>query len=133
MKGIIAVNRLGFIGKDNGLPWRCSADLKHFKELTIGCNLLVGYNTKKDLPPLPNRGISTDIRGEFWGGMPIDWCIGGKKTYEKYCHMFTELHISHIADDTIGDTMMPDLSNLNPKCKVFHYFFDVNAPKNVES
>ena len=53
----------------------------------------------------------------------IDWCIGGKKTYEKYCHLFTELHISHINDNQIGEIMFPDFKNLNPNCKIFNYYF----------
>jgi hypothetical protein len=53
----------------------------------------------------------------------IDWCIGGKRTYEKYCHLFTELHISHINDNSIGNVTFPDLSNLNKTCKIFNYNF----------
>ena len=54
----------------------------------------------------------------------IDWCIGGKKTYERFAQYFTELHISYINDNSIGDTMFPDLRNLNPNCKIFKYFFE---------
>ena len=31
IKGIIAVNNLGFIGKDNGMIWRSKDDFTHFK------------------------------------------------------------------------------------------------------
>lgn len=124
MKAIIAVNNLGFIGLNGGLPWRCSDDLKHFKRLTINCNLLVGFRTFSSLPPLKDRKLILDGSSEI--NDVIDWCIGGKKTYEKYCHEFTELHISHIDDDTIGDTMLPNLSLLNPDCKIFHYYFKPN-------
>jgi dihydrofolate reductase len=34
--GIVAVDRNGAIGKDGTLPWRYSADLKFFKEQTLG-------------------------------------------------------------------------------------------------
>jgi dihydrofolate reductase len=37
------------------------------------------------------------------------WCIGGKKTYEKLCPLFDEIHISIINDETIGDTKAPEL------------------------
>jgi dihydrofolate reductase len=56
----------------------------------------------------------------------IDWCIGGKKTYEKYCNLFTEMHISHINDDTDGNIFYPELRNLRPECKIFHYYFDID-------
>lgn len=124
-KAILCVNNLGYIGKDNTLIWRCSEDLAHFKKLTMGQTLLVGGNTASKLPPLKNRGIVIDdrIMYQFQG---IDWCIGGKKTYEKYAPYFTELHISHINDNSIGDTMMPDFRNLNPDCQIFNYYFEPN-------
>ena len=125
MKAIIAKNNDGFIGLNNELPWRCKEDLNHFKELTLGCKLLVGYNTSTKLPKLKGREIFIDSRG-MMDCTDIDWCIGGSKTYEKYCHLFTELHISCIYDDTIGDTMFPVLLNLNPECKIFYYHFDVD-------
>ena len=34
-----------------------------------------------------------------------------------------ELHISHIDNDDIGDVTFPDLTNLNPECKIFNYTF----------
>ena len=123
MKAIIAINNLGYIGLKGGLPWKHNKkDLHHFMMMTINQRLLVGHNTFITLPPLKNRTIVLDNREEY-ALTDIDWCIGGKRTYEKYCHMFTELHISHIDDNTIGDTMFPDLRNLNPECKIFNYSF----------
>ncbi len=129
MKAIIAINNLSYIGLNGTLPWRCSADLKHFKALTLGGNLLVGYNTSLALPPLKDRTVIVDKRDVLDDNNEIDWCIGGKKTYEKYAPYFTELHISIIHDSTIGDTVAPDWKNLNPECKVFVYYFEPNAPK----
>lgn len=120
MKAILAVNNLGFVGLNGELPWRNLEDFKHFRTLTNGCKLLVGYNTNDKLPPLKNREVIVDERYDF---VFLDWCIGGKKTYEKYAPYFTELHISHIDDNSIGDTTFPDLSNLNPECKIFNYHF----------
>lgn len=82
---------------------------------------MVGYNTYDGLPKLKDREIILDVRDII---LEADWCIGGKKTYEKYAPYFTELHISHINDDTIGDTMFPDFKNLNPRCKVYNYKFN---------
>lgn len=106
-------------------------------------NLLVGYKTNLTLPPLKGRNVFVDLRE--WKTIEdinigithkrnqlidIDWVIGGKKTYEKWCKYFTELHISYINDNTIGDTMFPDLRNLNPDCKIFKYFFEPNPIVN---
>lgn len=124
MKAIIAVNNLGFIGLNKGLPWpRCKEDFQLFREKTMNCSLIVGYRTMETLPPLKDRVVYMDFRDSV--RTEIDWCIGGKKTYEKYAPYITELHISHINDNTIGDTTFPDFSNLNPDCKIFNYYFDV--------
>lgn len=122
MRAVIAVNNLGYIGKDNKLLWKSKEDLKHFKSLTLNSTLLVGYNTFKELPPLKDRTIIIDERDKLI--INVDWCIGGKKTYEKYCHLFTELYVSHINNNEIGDIMFPDLRNLNPDCKITNLYFD---------
>lgn len=122
MKAIVAVNNLGFIGLDDTLLWHNSEDLRHFKMMTEGSRCLVGYRTAQGLPPLKNRELIIDGRDTFQIG--VDWCIGGKKTYEKYCKYFTELHISHINNDSIGNVVFPDLTELNPKCVIHHYYFD---------
>lgn len=128
MKAIIAVNNLGFIGLSGGLPWSCKEDLMHFKKMTMGSVLLSGYNTYKTLPPLKDRIVKVwDIsRLPTHYVREVDWCIGGKKTYEYFSPYFTELHISHINDNTIGDTTFPDLSWMNNKCKIYNYSFNVD-------
>ena len=121
MKAIIAVNNLGYIGLNNELLWKSQQDMSHFVKTTLNQRLLVGYNTSINLPKLKNREIVIDNREEEVTN--IDWCIGGKKTYEKYAKYFTELHISHIDNNDIGDIMFPDLKDLNVECKIFNYYF----------
>lgn len=132
MIACIAVNNLNFIGKDNKLLWESSEDLAHFKAMSMDKVMLVGYNTWTKLPKVvKNRPMIIDQREN--GKWPTQnftvkgdreiLCVGGKKTYEKYCHLFTELHISHIDNNAIGDCTFPDLSSLNPACKIINYFF----------
>ena len=121
MRAIIAVNNLGYIGLNNELLWKSQQDMSHFVKTTLNQRLLVGYNTSINLPKLKNREIVIDNREEEVTN--IDWCIGGKKTYEKYAKYFTELHISHIDNNDIGDIMFPDLKDLNVECKIFNYYF----------
>jgi dihydrofolate reductase len=53
---IAAMDRQRGIGKDNQLPWRLSADLKRFRELTMGHHLIVGRKTFESIgKPLPGR------------------------------------------------------------------------------
>ena len=125
MKAIIAINNLGWIGKDGKLPWKCSEDLKHFKKLTTGCTLLVGYKTSLNLPPLSDREIVVyDRNRPIEDYLHIDWCIGGKSIYELFCPYFTELHASLINDETVGDVYKPDFDNLPDDCWVNLYHFD---------
>ncbi|HYX27029.1 MAG TPA: dihydrofolate reductase [Pyrinomonadaceae bacterium] len=54
--GIVAVDRNLAIGKDGTLPWHYSADLKFFKQTTIGNAVVMGARTWQTLKkPLPDR------------------------------------------------------------------------------
>ena len=121
MRAIISVNNLGYIGINNELLWKSQQDMSHFVKMTLNQRLLVGHNTSLNLPKLKNREVIVDGRDEEVTN--VDWCIGGKKTYEKYAKYFTELHISHIDNNDIGDIMFPDLKDLNKECKIFNYYF----------
>ena len=53
---ICAMSRNGVIGKCNGLPWNLPGDLKHFKETTLGCPIIMGRKTWDSIGrPLPGR------------------------------------------------------------------------------
>lgn len=54
--GIVAVDRQGAIGKMGSLPWQYKADLRFFKEQTVGHACVMGSRTWASLlRPLPNR------------------------------------------------------------------------------
>lgn len=53
---VVAVARNGVIGRDGGLPWRLSSDLKMFRRLTMGKPVIMGRRTFQSLPkPLDGR------------------------------------------------------------------------------
>jgi len=62
--GIVAVDRNLAIGKGGKLPWHYSADMKFFKETTIGNTVVMGRRTwltlKKPLPDRQNIVLSHD-------------------------------------------------------------------------
>ena len=62
--GIVAVDRNLAIGKGGKLPWHYSADMKFFKEMTIGNAVVMGRRTwltlKKPLPDRQNIVLSRD-------------------------------------------------------------------------
>ena len=56
MRMIAAVGRNFEIGRGNELPWKCSADLRLFRELTHGFTVIMGRKTAQSLgKPLPGR------------------------------------------------------------------------------
>lgn len=125
---IIAVNKKNYIGLDDSLPWRSSEDLKHFKKMTMGGKLMVGRTTYEAMPKLPGRelivvGTGYNTLEEALAQEP-DWVIGGKRLYETTLHLCKELHISEINDDTIGDTLAPDLEKFTGE--VYVYKFNTN-------
>jgi dihydrofolate reductase len=53
---VVAVADNGVIGRDGGLPWRISSDLKTFRRLTMGKPLIMGRRTFQSLKkPLDGR------------------------------------------------------------------------------
>ncbi len=65
--GIVAISRNFAIGKDGKLPWHYPADLKFFKQRTIGKTIVMGWNTWQSIgKPLPNRlNIVLSRKGEL--------------------------------------------------------------------
>ena len=63
----VAIAENGVIGRDNGLPWRLSTDMKRFKADTMGKPVVMGRKTwesfpRRPLPGRPNIVISRDPR-----------------------------------------------------------------------
>lgn len=53
---VAAIARNRVIGRDNGLAWRLSSDLKHFRALTLGKPMIMGRKTFASIGrPLPGR------------------------------------------------------------------------------
>jgi len=126
---IVAVAENGIIGKDNGLPWRISADLKRFKALTLGHHLLMGRKTFESIGrPLPGRTTIVLSRGT--PALPegvklaesLDQAIemaraaddseafiaGGAAVYAEALPRADNLYLTRVAIDAEGDTTFPD-------------------------
>ncbi len=133
MRAIVSINAAGYIGLKNELVSPNAADLRHFRRMTMQSHkgndmpmLLCGWRTMQALPQLVGRRVYEDPRGtQLHPYLHLfDWCIGGRATYEKYAPYFEELHISHIADNAIGNVLAPDFGALvGAHCKIFHYEF----------
>jgi dihydrofolate reductase len=120
---IVACDRNGAIGKDGDLPWRQSTDLQHFKQITMGSNLIMGRKTWDSLPGmLPGREHFVLSRSEV-EGVPVisvddalgmdGWIIGGGQIYELFLPHVTELHRTIIdARVNDADTFFPDITGM---------------------
>lgn len=128
---IVARSLDDVIGIGDKLPWRCPAELAHFKEITTGPNkaLVMGSTTWNGLPirPLPDRinfilttdPIKLQTRGmeglAFWEssidsviekakavGIEELFFIGGKKIYEQVLDRVNVVHLSEM-NVMVGD------------------------------
>lgn len=53
---VVAIAKNGVIGRDGGIPWRLSSDMKRFKAATMGKPVLMGRKTWESLPKKPLAG-----------------------------------------------------------------------------
>ena len=64
--GIVAISENYAIGRNGKLPWHYSADLKHFKETTMGGTLVMGSKTWRSIgKALPGRQSIVLSRSEI--------------------------------------------------------------------
>lgn len=64
---VVARAENGIIGRDGKLPWHISADLQHFKRLTLGKPVVMGRKTYDSIgKPLPRRTNIVITRDTSW-------------------------------------------------------------------
>ncbi len=116
--GIVAIAKNFAIGKDGKLPWHYPADLKFFKETTVGNAVVMGFHTWKSIgKPLPKRlnivlsskanlenranvlllrskpevlALAAYLKGDLF-------IIGGAKTYENFADVIEKWIVTEIA------------------------------------
>ena len=72
---IVAVAENGVIGRDGGLPWRLSSDLKTFRRLTMGKPLIMGRRTFQSIGrPLDGRDNIVVTRDPFFDVAGVSAC-----------------------------------------------------------
>jgi dihydrofolate reductase len=126
---IVAIARNMAIGKNNELLWHIPADLKRFKQITLGHQVIMGRMTYLSLPkrPLPNRTniVITDKPDEtFEGCLTVhsiqeaynlcmeqeeSFIIGGGSVYRQFLPMATRLYLTLVDKDFEADTFFPEI------------------------
>jgi dihydrofolate reductase len=143
---IWAMARNRVIGRDNALPWRLPADMRHFRELTTGHPVLMGRKTFESLGrPLPGRTnivITSDRRYIAQGCIvahsldealalaapharphdPRIFVIGGEKLYAQMLPHADLLYVTLVEAEIEGDVRFPefDLTKWHETFKVTH-------------
>jgi dihydrofolate reductase len=125
---IVALDRRRGIGKDNQLPWRLPADLRRFRELTMGHHLIVGRKTYESIgKPLPGRTMIVVTRQpnfQIEGCLVVDsvkaalalvesrgesevFVIGGAEIYAQTLAQADRLYLTLVEAEVAADTFFP--------------------------
>ena len=135
MIAAMAKNRV--IGANNTMPWHLSADLQHFKQVTLGKPIIMGRRTYQSigraLPGRLNIVISRDSAFTLDDALVVGDCeqaiaaaeknateaagknkadevmiIGGGTIYQHFLPLCQRLYLTEIDLDIEGDTYFPD-------------------------
>ena len=127
---IVATAENGVIGRDNNLPWYLPADLKRFKQLTMGHHLLMGRKTFEAIGrALPGRTTVVISRGRptLPEGVRLvasldeavalatqtdddeAFVAGGAQVYHLALPRADRLYLTRIHAAIEGDTRLPEL------------------------
>lgn len=128
---IVAVSENGVIGREGGLPWRLSADLRRFKQLTMGHPIIMGRRTWESIGrPLPGRrtivvsrrpdyqpdadvsvasSLDAAIEAAKASGDEEAFIIGGGELYREAIARGDRLYLTRVAASVEGDTLFPEV------------------------
>lgn len=119
------------IGRDNALPWHLPADLRQFKERTMGHHLIVGRKTWQSIGrPLPGRSMivlsnqARDLPDQVSRSGSLEEAIeiahaagdeevfiaGGASIYAQALPLADRIYLTRIAAAIPGDTHFPDVN-----------------------
>ena len=126
---IAAVADNGVIGQGGALPWRIPADLRWFRERTMGHHVVMGRKTWVSIGrPLPGRtnivvsrtrdlavpegvsvvdGLVTAIERATKAGDDEVFVIGGAELYRAALPLAGRIYLTRVHADVAGDTWFP--------------------------
>ena len=128
---IVAVAENGAIGKDNGLLWHLSADLKRFKAITTGHVIIMGRRTYESFPkrPLPDRyhivlskGAFVEENGQVKVVPDVEtalaciptgqeaFVIGGGQVYRQFLPYCQQAYVTDVKGVFDADVFFPELA-----------------------
>ena len=124
---IVAMSRNRVIGRAGGLPWRLSADLRRFKELTMGHHIIMGRKTYESIGrPLKGRKMVVITRhperiATYAAVAPSlvealqlsqeddhSFVIGGAQIYRHALPLIQRLYLTQVHAEIKGDVTFPE-------------------------
>lgn len=128
---IVAAAENNVIGRDNGLIWRLSADLKRFKALTTGHTIIMGRKTFESIgKALPNRRNIVVSRNADYRAEGIElagsiqealekikeeeevFVIGGATLYHALWEQADRLYLTRVYTKAVGDVDIPAVDSV---------------------
>lgn len=130
---IAAMDKKRGIGVDNKLPWRLSADLKRFRDLTMGHHIIVGRKTFESIgKPLPGRRMIVVTRDSAYKAEGCDvaysvedatrlarergeseaFICGGAEIYAQSIAIVDRMYITFVDAEVRADTFFPEFEEL---------------------
>ena len=125
---IVAMDKNRVIGRDGGLPWRLSSDLRHFKEITMGKPIVMGRKTHASigrvLPGRENVVVSRnhDYLAKDCTVLQSLECVyarfshldeimimGGADLYRQTLDKAHRIYLTEVHAECSGDTYFPEL------------------------
>lgn len=123
---IVAMGENQVIGADNRMPWHLPADLKRFRQITMGKPMLMGRKTYESIGrPLPGRKniiLTSNPDYEAPGCVVVHsleqafqaadaeelMVIGGSALYRECLPIAERLYLTQIHREFAGDTFFPE-------------------------
>ncbi len=129
---VAAAGKNRVIGTKGGMPWYIPAELKRFKEITMGHPIIMGRKTHESIgKALPGRTNIIVTRGKREGesgiiitnsleeaiqeakkspGSEEIFIIGGGQIYQEAIGMADKLYLTYVDKEIEGDVFFPDYS-----------------------
>ncbi|MFD2245691.1 dihydrofolate reductase [Pontibacter ruber] len=127
---VVAIADNNVIGKDNQLIWHLPADLRHFKQKTMGHPMIMGRKTFDSIgKPLPGRTTIIVTRQEDYTAEgclvahsiqealekakeldPQVSIIGGAEIYKQALPFVDVIYLTRVHHTFDGDTFFPELN-----------------------
>ena len=124
---IVAMSENRVIGRDGALPWHLPADLKRFKQLTMGHAIVMGRKTYESIArPLPGRRSIVLSRNADYRPVGVDvvanlqealkqtddqqevFVIGGSSLYQMALPVADRIYLTEVATKLEGDVLFPE-------------------------